>query len=798
MFNFLLLSVFLVSLSTLAFEVLLTRVFSIAQWNHLSFMVISIALLGFGASGTFLSVADIRKRSWLQQIRSWIGMASLLYLFAISTIGSFLTLNYLPLDYFRLAVEPVQFFYLLAAYLLLALPFFLAGLIISIAYVTAPEKTGLVYFASMAGSAAGAVLPVLLLPLIGEGHLIILAGSLSLLPVIISTISPLLKSINSPADQRRWRILATAYSLTFLFFILFILGVSEKTFIHVKPSSYKTLSQFLQFPNTGIVETSSSIRGRIDRIQSPYIRYAPGLSLKYTEALPGQSAIFKDGDNQFTLYDFENTAIDTRFAKYLLSYSGYYLRQNPQNVLLLASGGGLSIPCASASGAERILIVESSPAIAQIISRRYSIRAINQNPRTFLAQDHQTYDVIHIENWGTSIPGAAALHQDHLLTIDAFTTYLNHLNPDGVVIVSRKLLLPPSDSLRLWGTAYESLKRIGIDNPENCLAILRNFDTFTLLVSNSKIDFNRMTDFAGARNFDLVFLHGMRPEMANRFNVFDKPYHFDEANRLAAMYRTGRQKEFFRQYLLDVVPQSDRRPFPNRFLKWSNVKALHHSMGNRFYALFMSGEIVVSVVFGQALFIAGCLLIIPLIVSTRHAQKPQLALISYFFAVGVGFMFIEIYFIKRIVILVGTPVVSFTVVLAGVLFFTCLGGLWIHKYPLRNLRLPLMVLIMVLVVEVAAFELLVPSILKAPEAIRLAIVLLFLLPAGFLMGLPFPLGMRYFLKHPVQRAYAWSVNGCASVLSAILAAQFALSWGFVPIAAAGVIAYGIALLSAKR
>jgi len=97
-FDFLFLSVFFVSLSTLAFEVLLTRVFSIGQWNHLSFMVISIALFGFGAGGTFLSIVDIRKKTWLQSIASRTWLSILLLLYAFSTILSFLAVNHLPLD----------------------------------------------------------------------------------------------------------------------------------------------------------------------------------------------------------------------------------------------------------------------------------------------------------------------------------------------------------------------------------------------------------------------------------------------------------------------------------------------------------------------------------------------------------------------------------------------------------------------------------------------------------------------------------------------------------------------------
>ncbi len=138
----LLTAIFLVSLSTLAFEVMLTRVFSIGQWNHLSFMVISIALFGFGASGTFLSIVDIRKNRRQSYPISRESLATLLCLYTATAIISFLSLNNMALDYFRLPVEPVQSLYLLAAYLLLALPFFFSGIIIAIGYTRLPQKAG--------------------------------------------------------------------------------------------------------------------------------------------------------------------------------------------------------------------------------------------------------------------------------------------------------------------------------------------------------------------------------------------------------------------------------------------------------------------------------------------------------------------------------------------------------------------------------------------------------------------------------------------------------------------------------
>ena len=792
-FDILLVSVFFVSLSSLAYEVLLTRVFAVAQWNHLSFMVISIALFGFGAGGTFLSIVDIRKKIWMQQIQSRTGLTVLLHLYSASAILSFLALNHLPLDYFRIAVEPMQIFYLLTAYLLLALPYFFAGTLISIAYIAVPQKTGLVYFASMSGSALGAAALVPLLPRLGEGRLIIIAALISLTPLIFSIPPPPCKPFSGSQDRKRWRMVGAAPSLAYIFLALCLLSPAGRNLTVIKASPYKALSQIMQFPDTQIAETHTTIRGRIDRIQTRFMHYAPGLSLKYTEALPGQSAVFEDGDNQLVLYDIGNDPAEAGFAEYLLSYSGYHLRPRPERVLLILSGGGSSIPCASASAAGQIIIVEPSAKIVEILRRQYNLITINQNPRVFLAQDDRTYDVIHIENWGASIPGAAALNQEHLLTVEAFVAYLNHLRPGGVVIVSRKLLLPPSDSLRLWATAYEAARMTGIDNPEGHLAVVRNFDTFTLLISNSTIEYGRLVEFAGSRNFDPVFLQGMDPALANRFNRFEKPYHFAEIRRLAKMYRAGRQNDFFRPYLLDVAPQSDRRPFPGRFLKWNRIRMLYHSMGSRLYAFFMSGEIVVLVVFVEALFIALVLLIIPLLASTRGNRKPKLSRVAYFFAVGSGYMFVEIYFIQRFIILLGDPVVSFTVVIAGILFFSCLGGMWVHQKPQLHIRLPLAVLTALLVLEVVFFELLMPDILQASTGVHYVSICIFLLPAGFLMGLPFPLGMRCLLDTPVQRAYAWSVNGCASVLSAIMAAQVAISWGIPQVAAAGVLAYGTAL-----
>ena len=173
-------SVFLTSLAAIAFEILLTRLFSLSQWNHLSFMVISIALFGFAAGGTWLSIYDIRNQGRTQEFLTPTRVAYLNLLYTVSTLFSFLLVNYLELDYYRLPVQPIQAFYLLTTYVALALPFFFTGIVISGAYIAIPEKTGHIYFMNMSGSACGALVPILLLPHIAEGGLMVLSAILPL------------------------------------------------------------------------------------------------------------------------------------------------------------------------------------------------------------------------------------------------------------------------------------------------------------------------------------------------------------------------------------------------------------------------------------------------------------------------------------------------------------------------------------------------------------------------------------------------------------------------------------------
>jgi hypothetical protein len=794
----LLAAIFLVSLSTLAFEVLLARVFSIGQWNHLSFMVISIALFGFAASGTYLSILDDRKKGWIERLYTGSPLALLIALYTFTTLLSFFALTKIPLDYFRLPVEPIQSLYLLLVYIFLALPFFFAGLLISLGYAAIPEKTGFVYFASMAGSALGAILPASLLPYFGEEKLIIFCALIPLFIVLCYGI--IADNEDGSGFNKRFlpRIGLLLYGFAVIILAAFLLTPKGLLIIRIHPSPYKALSQILQFPNTHIAKETTNIRGRTERIETPYIRFAPGLSLKFTDKLPQQHPIFRDGDNQFVVYDL-NSEDDARFASYTLSFSGYHLIPDPESVLVIENGGGLAIACAIASGARKIEIAVQNPQLAGIIRSHYRLPVINQNARVYLAQSQDKFNIIHVEDWGTSIPGADALNQHHLLTINAISQYISRLKPDGLIIISRRLLLPPADSIRLWATAYESLRMQGIKHPGAHLAMLRNWDTFTLIISAKSINnLEKLKKFALNRNFDFVFSPAMDRKTVNKFNIFAQPYHFLEIKRLTDAYRANEQNQYYHQYLLDVVPQSDNRPFPGRFLKWGKLKAIYKSMGSRIYAMQMSGEIVVWVVFFEAILISGLLLFVTQAYILKGSRKPTISQIVYFTGIGAGFMFVELFFIKRFILIFGDPIISFTVVLCGILVFSSLGGLWTQGKSRTGLRYALIWVIASLVLTGVSIDWIIRHMLTLSSLWRYVLTLLLLAPCGFLMGLPFPFGMHFLLKNPVQRSYGWAVNGCASVLASVASAQIALTVGLPFIMGFAILAYFIAFLSTPK
>jgi hypothetical protein len=352
--------------------------------------------------------------------------------------------------------------------------------------------------------------------------------------------------------------------------------------------------------------------------------------------------------------------------------------------------------------------------------------------------------------------------------------------------------------IRLCATVFEALKSLQVRSPHEHVIILRNWDTFTLIVSKSPLTgISDIEIFSRNNNFDIVWPQDPENQWLNHFNKFEKPFHFSAVKSLIAAYENTTQNAFFQKYALDVSPQTDDRPFPDKFFRWSKAGLIHQMTGSRLYTLLMSGELIVGIVFLEAVLVSSALLLLPLFLFNRHSQKiPKRALI-FFLCVGTGFILFEIFFINAYILIYDDPVLSFTVVLAGLLIYSGLGGITSQLLKPKGLRMVLCLLSLVVCFMIPAMSSLLHRMMILPMPMCFFMSLLLMLPAGVLLGIPFPMGMRWLLAEPTHRAYMWAANGCASVLAAIAAAQITISWGLKTLLWGTVVCYAGALFCTK-
>ena len=179
---------------------------------------------------------------------------------------------------------------------------------------------------------------------------------------------------------------------------------------------------------------------------------------------------------------------------------------------------------------------------------------------------------------------------------------------------------------------------------------------------------------------------------------------------------------------------------------------------------------------------------------SKGTKKASFSQIVYFLSVGAGFLFVELFFIKEYTLLFGDPVLSFTFVLTAILVFSAVGGFFTQYLKQQHLKITILILVAILLVIFFGLDMVIHRILGFPTGVRYTMAILLLTPLGFLLGIPFPLAMQRLLVNPVQRAYAWTANGCASVLTAIVSAQIALSHGIPTILIFAVFSYLLAFL----
>ncbi len=780
------------SFAALAYEALLVRFFSLSQWNHLTFLVLGVALLGFSASGVVLAALVSRGSRASAALRGPSGVSVLLAALSLAVLGSFAAIRALELDYFRIPLELGQLALLALSFLVLSVPFAIAGLIAALAYADPDIPAARTYVAAMAGSGLGAAAPVGLLPAFGIAGS---AAAIAAVPALLVVGGAGRRAGSGGGSMPAAAAGAVAAAVAIGSLATGLIG-------EVTPSSYKLGYQALQFPETEVVERRTTIRGRYERLQGRALRFAPGLSLRWTERFPRQDALLTDGDASL----YVPREPDPRYAGELLGSVGAALVSAPRNALVLQASGGTALPIVVQAGVPRVTVVEPSAWRAAAVRAAVAelgwdgtVSVRRSSLRGFTARAGDRYDLIYLDHAGASVPGVESLSRQFTLTTDALRSYLDLLAEDGVLVLGRKLSLPPSTSVRVAATAMAALAGRA-EAPERHLAMLRSFESFVLAVSRAPLSAERraaVRSFAEERGFDLVHLSDMSSDEVNRFAVLVEPHYQVAIGELVAAYRDGRTGGWFRGQVLDVAPRRDGRPFFSHTLRWTRIGELAAALGGRWFGFLLSAEVVVAAVIGISALAAALLLALPAAAGRRNGRLSPAAF-AYFLAVGAGYIWAELALIGLFTLLIGDPVVSVVVVLSAMLTLSGLGGLASARIGIKLLPVVLIVIGALLAVAALTAFPLVRWLLALPAVLRVIGAAFLLAVVAVPLGLPFPAGMRLLAPQPYATARAWAANGAASVVGAALAPQIAWDLGIPALGALAAAVYLGTALAARR
>ncbi|MBO3275888.1 spermine/spermidine synthase domain-containing protein [Pseudomonas schmalbachii] len=796
-----LLAMALLSASALGYEVLLLRLLSIIQWHHFAYMMISVALLGYGAAGTAVALAQ---RVLVPRFHG-VFMAGAV-LFGLSAIACFTLAQHVPFNPLEIVWDARQPLRLLWIYLLLFVPFFCAALCICLTFTCFQEQIHRIYAFDILGAGIGSLaIVVALFVLTPVDALRLLGGT----------------GIAAGALACGWHRRKLAAALLALAVVL-PAGVPER-WIALAPSEYKELSQTLRIKDARAIAEAWSPLGLLTVVDSPTIplRHAPGLSLNATLEPPAQLAIFTDGDGLSALNRYDGRREPLAYLDYLTSALPYHLLRQPR-VLVLGSGAGTDVLQALYHGARAVDAIELNPQVIDLVQRQFAdfsgrpysapnVRVLIGEARGLVASRREPYDLIQIallDSFGTASGGLHALSENYLYTEEALAEYLRHLAPGGLLAITRWITLPPRDIPRLLATAAEAIERDGKTSAARRIVMIRGWKTATLLVGNrdfSAADVAALQAFCRERSFDLAYYPGMTAAQANRYNLLDQPYFFDAAQALLSGDREG----FLARYKFDVRPTTDDRPYFFHFFKWRSLPELLALKAQGSLSMLEWGYPVLIATLLQASVAAVALILLPLWVA-RHRQRRspgagagrfELRVVAYFAAIGLAFMFVEIAFIQKFTLFLSHPLYSVAVTLSAFLIFAGLGSRYSARlqagaalrHPLVRPVLAICALaLLYLAVLPPLFQLLAP----VPTLGRFAVCAALVAPLAFAMGMPFPLGLgRVSARAEALVPIAWGVNACVSVVAAVLATLLAIHLGFTVVLLLALVLYVLAGLA---
>ncbi len=798
---------FLVTLATLTYQLLLTRTFSVTMYYHFAFVAISVTMFGMavGALAVFLRPAVFVP----ERVHRHLAIGSVLF-------GATIVLSYLTHLAIPFLIEPslVSVYAIALTYTALSIPFIFSGVVVSLALTRFPAQVSALYAADLAGAAHGclAVGPALRL---ADAPTAVLAAAATAAVAAVFFAGDM-----AGVSSRRGRLAMPFASLSVLLIAL--------TLAHAAAARHNAAWMRLvwvkgQYEARPLVERWNSF-SRIRVIGNPERLVKPsgwGLST----ALPADRTareLHLDIDSYAgtELTAYKGDPADVEHLKYDVTNIVHYLRP-ASRVIVVGTGGGRDVLSALAFDQKAVTGVEINDGILDLVNRRFGdftghldrdprVRFVNDEARSFIARLNDKADIIQIsliDTWAATASGAFVLTENSLYTVDAWRIFLDHLAPRGILTVSRWYYADrPGEVYRLATLASTTLMQMGVTRPGNHYAIVRARPGDPVSAPDGVGTMLVSRDPLSPHHLDVLEAEASRLN----FEVVQSPRHSAD-DTFAAIASGDRLREAIAGNPLNISAPTDDTPFFFHMLRLRDVfnTARWHDQGIVRFNMTAVG--VLGVLLVTVTILTVLCIVLPLILSARASRRSDPAAhtglagaaphVLFFAAIGFGFMLIEISQVQRLTIFLGHPVYSLSVVLFSLLLSSGAGSLSTAALSEGGEhRRSSLVRIGLLALVLVGFGAITPAAVhhyeSASTTVRIAIAVAILLPIGFFMGMAFPIGMRRALREaPSIAPWLWGVNGAASVCASVLAVVIALGAGISAAFWTGTACYVIALFA---
>jgi SAM-dependent methyltransferase len=752
-------------------------------------------LLGSGTAGVWLYLFPRPFSGPLAPRRlPWLALA-----YALSNLIAFWVYQQVPLTVagLRDGLSAVEIGWLIFIYAELTIPFIFAGATIVLILRHYQQQAGRLYFADLVGASIGCLLSVVALNLLG--------GASLLLTSVLAALGAFVLSWSGGTRRAQWvtgtvaavGVIALGWQITSPWMTLRL----QQTYLDKQPiyERWNAFSRISVYDDNWLIPFGWGISQRY--FDAP--RSDPGhftILIDEKAGTPIQRHVVQDGMDVWEPVDF---------LAYDVTALPYYLRDEAK-VFIVGPGGGRDVLTALLFNAQQIIGVELNPIVVDLVKNQYAEYTGNiynrdnvtihvDDARTYLAANPGQFDIIQaslIDTFAATSAGAFALSENGIYTVEAFEEYYDHLKDDGLVNFSRWYFGEgPAETLRLVSVAVQAWENKGVTDVGQHLVVLANLKPDRIVTEGLAGMLLKKTPFTEA---ELATVNAEAERLD--FAVLYAPGS-TASNTIADFVRAADRSAFIQSYPLDISPSTDNRPF------FFNVVRLNDLNNRAFtksgiYGFGAEAARTLLITLGIAMGMSLVLIVLPLSIGRgRRALRQQHALtyIGYYALLGLGFILVEIPMLQKMSLYMGNPTYALVVILFSLLLFSGIGSYLSQRVPeqhiLRSIRLSLSLLI----VLVLAYALVLSPILQATQGLRIElralVVCLLLLPAGLLMGRPFPLGLRYVHSAGAEQVmpWLWAANGTLSVVGTVLATIMAMNLGFAAVFISGVLAYALAL-----